>query len=747
MKRPGLILSLLLQGLLLFAQKEYNNWYFGDYIGISFNTGVPAPLANGSLSTLEGCASISDSSGNLLFYTDGRTVYNRNHQIMLNGTGLLGGPSSTQSALIIKKPLCNRFYYIFTVAQFALTEGANYSIVDMNGDNGLGTITLKNQFLISPTAEKQTAIRHANGVDIWVLMHGWEDNYFYSFLLSKDGVSSSPVTTSIGTILKDKSWIGYLKGSPDGKILASAEFQHNYFELFRFDKTNGTLVSTITIGKFDTLELSGCYYGLEFSPDNKMLYTKTDGDSTIFQYRVSDFDSVLISTSKTPIGTINPKPGLIPFQVGAYQLAPDQKIYISRLDTRRSSCISFPNLQGSSCNFVDTAISFSNFNFGGLPNNPFTAPYIQQDGCFTGTYNFHLTDTTPYQRWDFGDPQVAGDTALQVNPSYTYTQPGVYTVSCIYLTDWQTFDTVITTVYAHPVPEVITADTLFSCRGASIQVLADSVYDTYTWNQGGSEHYIFVNQPGYYAVTVSEACGCVLRDSVLVILENDFSLGEDTLMCTGDTLVLQPEVSATEYLWNTGVTTPFVQIIAPGTYWLRLTRDACVRSDTIVVNPVYLSLDIGHDQKLCDGQDLELHATGDFSSMVWDNGSTFPDRLISESGWVRATAFKEHCSVSDSLYLQSCGTLYFPNSFTPNGDQHNDVFLPKYEWTDDYLLRIYNRWGFEVFRSHYPEKGWDGRNGGQDCPEGAYYYEATYRLLDQTGSHYEKASGTIILMR
>ena len=207
-----------MQGLLLFAQKEYNNWYFGDSIGISFNSGSPVSIVNSAMSQFEGCATISDSSGNLLFYTDGCTVYNRNHQIMHNGTGLLGNSSSTQSALIIKKPLCKRFYYIFTVPVGALPDGANYSIVDMQGDSGLGAITMKNQYLISPVTEKLTAIRHANGVDVWVIVHGVENNTFYSYLITKNGVQNQPVESNIGSFTDLDDYAGYLKANPKGQL-------------------------------------------------------------------------------------------------------------------------------------------------------------------------------------------------------------------------------------------------------------------------------------------------------------------------------------------------------------------------------------------------------------------------------------------------------------------------------------------------------------------------------------------------
>src|SRR5690606_7299225 len=97
------------------AQNEANIWYFGENAGLDFNSGSPIALLDGQLNTLEGCSTISDSDGNLLFYSDGIKVWNKNHQIMLNGTGLHGHVSSTHSALIIPKPNNSNIYYIFTV--------------------------------------------------------------------------------------------------------------------------------------------------------------------------------------------------------------------------------------------------------------------------------------------------------------------------------------------------------------------------------------------------------------------------------------------------------------------------------------------------------------------------------------------------------------------------------------------------------------------------------------------------------
>ena len=145
-----LLAAVFISTLQLVAQREASNWYFGDNAGINFdiNNNV-TPLTDGQLSTDEGCTSISDTSGQLLFYTDGIRVYNRNHTVMPNGLNLNGNPSSTQSAIIIPKPGDANIYYIFTASTTfggAPDLGFQYSEVDMTLNNGLGDVTSsKNQ--------------------------------------------------------------------------------------------------------------------------------------------------------------------------------------------------------------------------------------------------------------------------------------------------------------------------------------------------------------------------------------------------------------------------------------------------------------------------------------------------------------------------------------------------------------------------------------------------------------------------
>ena len=98
------IAALLLFNISLFSQNQTKKWYFGDQAGLDFNTTPPTILTNGAINANNSCASIADAAGNLLFYTDGQTVYNSSHVVMSNGTGLFGHHYSSQGSLIIKQP-------------------------------------------------------------------------------------------------------------------------------------------------------------------------------------------------------------------------------------------------------------------------------------------------------------------------------------------------------------------------------------------------------------------------------------------------------------------------------------------------------------------------------------------------------------------------------------------------------------------------------------------------------------------
>ena len=741
------MLTALLLGCtnLLWSQKEYNNWYFGDSAGVTFNSGIPVGLNNGIIFTSEGTASISDKSGNLLFYTDGVTVRTHDHSIMDNGTNLMGSLTSTQSAMIIPLPGCDQIYYIFTV----YLEGTGplcYSLVDMRLNSGFGKVVQKNVFLHGPVCEKLTAIFHRNGVDVWIIAHAVGSNDYLSFLLTNNGVNPNPVINSIGEIYSishEGDWAGYLKPAPRSGMLADANPGLGIVQLLKFNNLSGALYDLIKlkIPKSTTLYFEGPY-GIEFSPDNHTLFQTASYTDSLFQFQLSSWDSLTIASSRIFAGLRN-----IQLGVSALQMAPDGKIYIPAAGLNYLSCIESPNEIGIQCNLMNNAVYLGNAKgFMGLPNNPFTAPYIQYDGCYLDAYSFHLTDTSSYIHWDFGDPANPSDTAQGNDVVYHYATTGTYTVTAIYLTDWNTLDTVYSTVWTVPKPSLFQKDSLFLCCTDSILLEADSVFDTYLWNTGETGHRLMVGNPGTYSVTASD-CKCAVTDSIIVLSCNHRIIPTESLLCKGASVLLTIPDPIQNVLWSNGSQQNAIVVNTPGTYWAVMAYDTCQFTDTCILSLNPVSMTLGADTIFCQGQTIVIEAIGVFDSLQWSDETSLNPRFFSQPGTYIANAWYQHCQTTDTLIIKACSRLRFPNVFTPNGDQYNEVFKPDYESIADYHLLVLDRWGRKVFESKDPEVGWNGQNNGGNCTAGTYFFTATYKLLDPSGDQQSQYSGVVTLMR
>jgi gliding motility-associated-like protein len=417
-----LLFTLLLYSTLTFSQQEASVWYFGENAGIKFHAdGSVTPLVDGQLKTFEGCAALSDSNGNLMFYTDGVTVYNKNHQVMLNGTGLKGHTSSTQSATILQKPGSSNLFYLFTTAAVARTDGLMYSEIDINLDGGLGGITAnKNIQLYSPTCEKLSVVKHANNTDHWVITHGWNTNTFYSHLVTASGISNFPVLTNSGLIVNNSSEYnsqGYIKISPDGKKLVLCHQMMYAVELFDFDSTTGTVSNPIIISN------AGQPYGAEFSPNSELLYISLQLGRQVYQY---DMNATDIRSSEKLIGTT-------PTFLGALQLGPNNKIYIANYESNNLGVINDPNVLGVGCDLQPSAVDLAGRQSNvGLPafNQSFFNPSITvKNLCLGSTTEFKLNPNPVITAatWDFGD----GNTSNAISSTHVYATPGNYTVKVL----------------------------------------------------------------------------------------------------------------------------------------------------------------------------------------------------------------------------------------------------------------------------------------------------------------------------
>lgn len=351
-------------GLVYAQANEGRYWYFGNRAGLHFgNNGVVNALYDGALATVEGCATISDAAGNLLFYTDGITVWDKQHQVMPNGFGLLGDPSATQSAVIVPAPGAPLKYYVVTVPAFPnMNVGLRYSIVDLSLNGGLGDVTIKNNLLISPVTEKVTAVRHQNQVDYWLITHEWNSNRFFVFKVDATGIVIPAVVSSVGDTHNgaDFNVLGYMKLSPNGRRIAVARAFSNRVEVFNFNTQTGEVSNPYGFSyDFVNFNTEG-QYGIEFSSDNTKLYVSTSGYGKIVQHNLAGGGAgpgQIIATDGAPYGL---------------QLAPDGAIYVARLGAQDLGKIPNPNLAGAACGYIPQALHLDNgsglhFSQIGLP--------------------------------------------------------------------------------------------------------------------------------------------------------------------------------------------------------------------------------------------------------------------------------------------------------------------------------------------------------------------------------------------
>lgn len=428
MKRYLLLLISLIN-LPIYPQAGPNsNWYFGSNAGITFNSGSPVALTNGALLTTEGVATISDNSGNLLFYTNGVTVWNRNHVIMTNGNGLLGDQSSTQSAIIVQKPVSNNIYYIFCSDNDAGVNGITYSEVDMSLSGGLGSITInKNIPLYAPSCEKLCAVRNCNNQDLWIISHDWNTNVFRCWSVDPIGVGNIQSWSTSGLIPSGvtQGSYGQLKASSDGKKLAACYYGLaggiNKIEIYDFNPSNGFVTNAQTI----STELG--IYGCEFSPNGKILYAGCN-QGLLLQWNLCAGTISQIQSSRTIISNAGPF-------IGSLQIGPDGKIYVARNNTSLS-VINNPNIIGAGCDYQDLSVPLAGRSSRmGLPN--FASYYNQQitniisNQIDCDTYQFStIFNTVSCQNinysyiWNFGD----GTSSNLPNPQHQF-QTGNWNVT------------------------------------------------------------------------------------------------------------------------------------------------------------------------------------------------------------------------------------------------------------------------------------------------------------------------------
>ncbi len=427
--------SICFLSLQLTHAQQANVWYMGNGAGLDFNTSPPTTLEDGNAGLLgatgEGVGAVADINGNLLFYTNGSTIYDATHTAMSNGTGLNGNGTTTQTGTISLDPGDPTRYFVFTPRD--ANGQVTYSVVDIDLNGGLGDVVpgLKNIVLLANGSEGCLVVPHQNGTDYWVIFHASTTNVYHVFSLTSGGISG-PTNYAVGN--SGQATLRMNVNNCFDKI-ATALYNFRMVDVVNFDNNTGVISGPVlTLNNFNSDEV----YGVEFSPNDDYIYVSESGLNNrddIHQFDLTAGGPAAINASRYTYlngGTT---------RSGALRLGPDGKIYVPAYTTTTPgflSVIENPNVKCPGCNFSYQAINFPSKRVGeGLP--PVIKSFVKglnifaDNTCEGGSTQLTFTSATvpgsnPGDiRWEFGDGEP--DSLDSDTVTHVYATAGIYTVT------------------------------------------------------------------------------------------------------------------------------------------------------------------------------------------------------------------------------------------------------------------------------------------------------------------------------
>jgi len=641
-------------------------WYFGNGYGLVFvDTDLPTVITDGSISrTVEGVSTLTNKSGELLAYTDGAKIWNRNHEIMENGEGINGDKSSTQSAVFVPVDGKNERYYLFTAHLSILVPSSfSYSILDFSFNNGLGKVNLesKNTRIVKDVTEKIFAIGNGCSI-IWVIIHKINTNEFQSYPIIGD-VIGEPVISNIGSAHPVEHKQGHMKLNEEQTKLAVVAGK-GIIELFDFDNQTGILSNTIHLDALKVMGEDAFNYGLEFSENGEFLYI-SEGSTLSDTVIISQYDLKVntqqdINLSKTTVAQwerFTDRAGIAP----ALQKGPDKRIYVGRDEYPYISYINQPNLKGLACEFIDEGIflgSGSGFEGAGFHNEVPNFPEgIAIGNDVLGPDIIVCNDSVQILSVDSTSGNSSNGLTYLWNTGETTSSIEVESSGNYWLEaqngDCILRDTISVEFDATNILDL--GEDVVQCGTSPITVSSNLVGQNYEWNTGSTSESININSSGKYSLTVTTPSGCMISDTVeiRIVQSSVLELGDMILTCDTDPITLSPNITANNYTWSTGETTDQITVSTSGDYWLEVeTIDGCLLRDTINVSfDGQVDFSLGDNINECTAASILLSSNIAAIDYMWSTGETTDQILVSNSGdyWLEATIGE--CILRDTIQV------------------------------------------------------------------------------------------------
>ena len=533
------------------AQNQANIWYFGDFCGLDFNSGVPVNTHEIPHSGSNANAVMCDTNGNFLFSSNSKVILNRNGNIMPNGSNLIGDSRASLGALIVQKPGLDHLYYVFTVDYDDPgnpTIGMHYSVVDMHLDGGLGDVTSEKNIALDrawAASNKLSAVRHANGEDVWIITRNFKfDQWYASFLLTSSGLSTQAVLSPVPE-RSDLNNMGSMKVSPNKKYLVAAyescdcpDFMKTSSDICSFNASTGEINLLYTLTKNTVSFGDSEPWAVEFSPDSKLLYitysiNNVPPEMVLYQYDMQYVEDSLQFKQSEMFIARGPVNGL--------QLARDGKIYCtlprsSGFTYDYVSVIHKPWKRGTACNYQANAFYLDDrTTHSFLPNMLLDHLYrFEWEGeCARHPISFqpNFLPEPSSILWSFGD----GEISTELWPLHEYAAAGEYEVyvKVTYPNGRIEETSRVIAVIESPHPD-LGPDQLI-CEGEETELTAGSDTGFYAWSTGSIGQNVFsitVSDSGTYWVKVINDLGCSISDTVHVGFYPKAVFMEDNLLIT-----------------------------------------------------------------------------------------------------------------------------------------------------------------------------------------------------------------------
>lgn len=323
----------------------------------------------------------------------------------------------------------------------------------------------------------------------------------------------------------------------------------------------------------------------------------------------------------------------------------------------------------------------------------------------------------------------------QTSPTITVDQAGTYSVD---VSNGHCTNTASLVVSTLPLPQN-TLNNVTTCVDNPVILNAGNPGCTYLWNTGATAQSIAAPVSGTYSVTISNALGCSAQFSstVQLVAPPTISLGADTVLCEGQTLVLDAGNPGAQYTWSNGATTRTITVTSSAIYMVTVDNGYCMRSAAVDVrfdpSPARMAVRQAFTCLDEEPRHVALNAGNPGSRYVWSTGSNQQVILAGAYGWYFVDITNSfECSIRDSVVVNEyCpSAIYVPNTFTPNGDGLNDVFIPVGKNIATMELLIFDRWGAVLFQSNDPTMGWDGTQQGQPVKNDVYLWKLRYRFAE-----------------